>query len=203
MQARSDYPKPATPAPSSPPREGAELLRLIAEQDLAAYEALYDRYANVVYSVIYRIVQDATTADEVLQDVFWQIWQKAAAYRGGGSVKAWIFQIARHRSIDELRRRKARPQKAPVELEDAYAVTGIHQSSAEMDAEEQLTRQQIQSALRDLPSDQRTCLELAYFEGLTQRQIAEAVEAPLGTVKSRMRLALQRLEHLLRGAGYP
>ena len=181
----------------------AELVQCVAKQELDAYEALYDRYANVLYSMICRIVQDASVADEVLQETFWQVWQSAVDYRGSGSTKAWIFQIARHRSLDELRRRKARPQKAAIDVETAQQMEARYQQSAEKDAEKQLDRQQILGALENLPPEQRECLELAYFEGLSQRQIAETIQAPVGTIKSRIRIGLEKLEHLLRGAGYP
>lgn len=184
-------------------RSDAELIQGVARKELAAYEILYDRYANQLYSLVCRIVQDTAVADEVLQETFWQIWQSAPDYRGSGSTKAWIFQIARHRSLDEIRRRKARPQKAAIDVETAQHMEAEHGSSAEEMAEQQIDRQQILGALEHLPSEQRECLEMAYFEGLTQRQIAETVQVPVGTIKSRIRIGLQKLEHLLRSAGYP
>lgn len=203
MHPSFDSPESHTTQTSALQKSDAELLQSIARRELDAYEALYDRYADMLYSLICRIVQDTAVADEVLQETFWQVWQSAVEYRGSGSTKAWISQIARHRSLDELRRRKARPQKVAVDVETAQRMGERYQSSAAEDAERQLDRQQVLGALENLPEEQRECLMLAYFEGLSQRQIAETVQAPVGTIKSRIRIGLEKLEHLLRGAGYP
>lgn len=203
MHPSRKEPKSQSTETSASQESDAELLQRVAAQDLDAYEALYDKYSDALYGMICHIVRDTAVADEVLQETFWQVWQSAAEYRGSGSTKAWIFQIARHRSLDELRRRKARPQKAAVDVETAQQMDERYQQSAEADAEKQLDRQQILGALANLPAEQRQCLELAYFEGLSQRQIAETVQAPVGTIKSRIRIGLEKLEHLLRSAGYP
>jgi len=184
------------------PTDG-DLLERVAQHDLDAYEALYDRYANAVYSLILRMVSDGAVADEVLQETFWQVWQSAAEYRGSGAVRAWVFRIARNRSLDELRRHRARPQAASVDVEAAASQVRPQQPSAETEAEQRLDRHYVAQALQHLPPEQRTCLELAYFEGLSQREIAERVNVPVGTVKSRLRIGLDKLERLLRRDGYP
>jgi len=178
-----------------------QLLRLVAQGEIAAYELFYDRHAQSAYSVLVRIVRDRAIADELLQETFWQVWRNAERYRGSGAAAAWLLRIARNRALDELRRQKARPQRAQGEL--AQGVFEQQVATAAPDLHRHLDQQQVQQALATLPADQRTCLELGYFDGLTQREIAEKLNLPTGTVKSRMRLALEKLERLLRGQGYP
>ena len=181
-----------------------ELLTLIDQQDIAAYEQLYDRHAQTVFGLILRIVRNQTIAEEVLQEAFWQVWKSAAQYRNQGAATAWIFRIARNRSLDELRRQKVRPQAAEhVEVEAAVRNSGSHHQSAEYEAERQLNAERIQFVLGEIPVEQRTCFELAYFDGLSQREIAEEINVPVGTVKSRMRIGLEKLERLLRREGFP
>lgn len=197
------------------------LLRHIADGDRQAFAALYDRYAIVAYSLILRIVRDRALADDVLQETFWQIWKRAGEYRGEGQVAAWLYRIARNRSLDEVRRQQRAPV-AVVESLDAWqadagsAEEGSHTrhpllrrlaaSRHSSDAASQFTQDQrrrhVQDALATIPHEQRTCLELAYFEGMSQQQIADHVNLPLGTVKTRMRMGLAKLEHILRAQGY-
>ncbi len=180
------------------------LLALIEEQDVAAYEQLYDRHAQTIYGLILRIVRSQTIAEEVLQEVFWQIWKNAGKFKNRGAAKAWIFRIARNRSLDELRRQKVRPQTAEkIEVETVIHNAGSHHQSAAQEAERQHNAERIQHALRNIPEEQRTCFELAYFEGLSQREIAKEINIPVGTVKSRMRIGLEKLERLLRSEGFP
>lgn len=181
-----------------------QLLRAVARGEVAAYEIFYDRHAQAVYSLLVRIVRERAVADELLQETFWQVWRSAESYRGSGAAAAWLLRIARNRALDELRRQKARPQRMHVDLTEAEGlsprpVTG----DAAPDLQRHLDQQQVQQALATLPDDQRACLELGYFDGLTQREIAEQLKLPAGTVKSRMRLALEKMERLLRGQGYP
>jgi len=181
-----------------------QLLRLVGQGEVAAYEIFYDRHARTVYSLLLRIVRERTIADELLQETFWQVWRSADSYRGSGAAAAWLLRVARNRALDELRRQKARPQRLHVDLSEAE---GLAQSpgtgAAPADLQRHLDQQQVQQALATLPDDQRACLELGYFDGLTQREIAEQLDLPTGTVKSRMRLALEKMERLLRGQGYP
>lgn len=197
------------------------LLRHIADGDRQAFAVLYDRHAIVTYSLILRIVRDRALADDVLQETFWQIWKRAGEYRGEGQVAAWLYRIARNRSLDEVRRQQRAPVAA-VESLDAWqtdagsAEEGSHTrhpllrrlaaSRQSSDAASQFTQDQrrrhVQDALATIPHEQRTCLELAYFEGMSQQQIADHVNLPLGTVKTRMRMGLAKLEHILRAQGY-
>ncbi|MEZ4870603.1 MAG: sigma-70 family RNA polymerase sigma factor [Caldilineaceae bacterium] len=180
-----------------------ELLRLVRKSDTVAYEAFYDRYAQTAYSVILRIVRDNAIAEELLHETFWQVWQSATTYEGRGQVAAWLLRIARNRALDELRRQRARPQAALQEFEVAASNIQDFRLNTERNVEQQLQRRDVLQALESIPEDQRLCLELAYFDGLTQREIAERFNLSLGTVKSRMRIGMEKLERLLRGAGYP
>ena len=190
------------PNPNRPTDE--HLLTLIANQDMGAYEVLYDRHARTIYSLILRIVKSPEVAEDLLQDVFWQIWRDARQYDGGGAATAWMFRIGRNRGLDELRRRKSRPRAdEQTDVESAYRAASREQPSAESEAEEGLNRQRIVSVLGDLPPDQRSCVELAYFVGLSHREISERLNVPVGTVKSRLRIGLEKLERGLRKAGFP
>lgn len=176
------------------------LLQMTARKSVEAYEVLYDRHAQVMYNLVLRIVRRPDVADEVVQDAFWQIWQNAAQYRGAGAGAAWMYRVARNRALDQLRREKARPQSADTSWEDAANFVG-YQPSAEAESEINLRRRQVLDALENIPQEQRHCLELAYFEGKTQREIAEETKTALGTIKSRMRIGLEKLERMLRSTG--
>jgi RNA polymerase sigma-70 factor, ECF subfamily len=182
------------------------LLQMIADRDPAALEAFYDRHAQIVYNLSMRIVRDAAAADEVLQDTFWQVWQKAGEYRGGGAVAAWLYRIARNKSLDRLRREKVRPQ-VPVssmtgDEQDAWATLPASTPSVEQEVGMAWQRQQLRAALREIPTEQRRCLELAYFDGMSQHQIATEMDTPVGTVKTRIRLGVAKLAQLLRATGF-
>lgn len=180
------------------------LLRLIAQREVGALDALYDRYAQTTYNVIARIVRDSSAAEEILQDTFWQVWRKAGEFRGGGAAAAWLFRIARNKSLDHLRRRKARPQHETHDRPDqagGWSPAVTIDLSVEQIAEQAWKRQHVRRALGDIPAEQRLCLELAYFDGLTQREIADRTGASVGTIKTRVRLGLDKLERILRSAG--
>ncbi len=160
----------------------------IVDGELHALDELYERYKTMAYSIAYRITNDATLAEDVVQDAFLGAWRNAARYVGGrGSVKTWLLSIVHHRAIDAVRRR--RPTTELPEREDvpppALRMPDVWgEVSANLDAEV------VRSALDTLSDVQREAIELAYFSGLTQVEIAERTNTPLGTVKSRMRLGL-------------
>lgn len=163
-----------------------DLLRRIEAGDRAALADLYDQHAPLVNSLCLRILRDRAEAEEVLQEVFLQAWRQAGRYDPArGSVTSWLAVIARSRALDRLRRRAARreaPEAAiPVEVEVPRTAEAIA----------------VRDALQALPPSQRRALELAYYEGLTQVEIAERTGEPLGTVKTRMRTALLRLREAL------
>jgi RNA polymerase sigma-70 factor (ECF subfamily) len=178
------------------------LLRLIRGKDIRAYERLYDRHAQVVYNLVMRIVRDPASAEELLQEIFWQVWQKAEQYEGTGPAGAWLYRVARNRALDYLRHQQARPQRAGTEIETLERSPRYYASSAESEVEQSWRRQQVMQALESIPGEQRLCLELAYFEGMSQREIAERTQTPLGTIKTRMRIGMEKLERILRAVGY-
>lgn len=179
------------------------LLTEVAQQNPEALELLYDRHATGVLGLIVRIVRDQAIAEELLQETFWQVWQKAEQFQGNGSAAAWIYRVARNRSLDQLRRQQARPQLHSNGVELLDQVVAPRRALTDSQVERMWERGYVQSALAQIPDEQRICLELAYFEGMTQQQIAEHTSTPLGTVKTRMRIGLDKLERLLRAAGYP
>jgi RNA polymerase sigma-70 factor, ECF subfamily len=172
----------------------AVLVRL-AEGELDALEDLYDRYKTMAYSIAYRITNDATLAEDVVQDAFLGVWRNAARYvEGRGSVKTWLLSIVHHRAIDAIRRRRPTSELPDVELPPPAGLMAPDvwaEVSAGLDAET------VQSALAGLSSVQREAIELAYFGGLTQQEIADRTATPLGTVKSRMRLGLLAMRRSL------
>ncbi|MCX6050289.1 MAG: sigma-70 family RNA polymerase sigma factor [Chloroflexi bacterium] len=177
------------------------LLHATANRDSRAFELLYDRHMAVVYNLLVCIVHNESIAEELLQDTFWQVWQKAGQYSGNGAGISWIHQIARHKALDLLRSQKARPIIVTNELEvAAWAIP--HRPSAEREFEQHWTCQQVQQALAHIPSEQRVCLELAYFDGLSHQEIAEQTATPLGTIKTRIRIGMKKLQRELLGHGY-
>jgi RNA polymerase sigma-70 factor (ECF subfamily) len=178
------------------------LLRLVHRKDGRAYEVLYDRHAQTIYNLLVRIVHETTIAEELLQEVFWQVWQRAEQYEGSGPVAGWLYRVARNKALDQLRHQRARPQIAPVELETLDRSPRFQAKSAESEVEQSWRRQQVLQALDTIPGEQRLCLELAYFEGLSQREIADQTNTPLGTIKTRMRIGMEKLERFLRSVGY-
>ncbi|MCI0551319.1 MAG: sigma-70 family RNA polymerase sigma factor [Anaerolineae bacterium] len=179
------------------------LLHAIAQHEVNALEVFYERHAQVVYNLIMRIVREPAVADEVLQETFWHVWQKAGDFRGEGAGAAWLFRIARNHSLDQLRRQKARPQPAVMLMDELprAAASATPHNRVESGAERDLIHEQVHRVLSDLPVEQRQCLELAYFEGMSQREISDYIHTPVGTVKTRIRLGLEKLERGLYAAG--
>ena len=173
------------------------VLERVAAGELDALEALYDRYRTMAYSIALRITSDASLAEDVVQDAFLGAWRNAARYaESRASVKTWLLAIVHHRAVDAVRRR--RPTVDLPEREDApppqLTLPDIWtEVSGRLDADA------VQGALRALSDVQREALELAYFGGLTQQEIAVRTNAPLGTVKSRMRLGLLAMRRTLIG----
>jgi RNA polymerase sigma-70 factor (ECF subfamily) len=179
------------------------LIGRLAAGDSAALSLLYDRYAGAVFSLVARIIGDRQVAEDLLQEVFVRVWQRAGTYQGArGKPLTWVLGIAHNLAIDEVRRRRRRPLEADERDEEGQlsalqSLPSVDPGPAEL-AWERLRREQIVAALEQLPSAQRVLIELAYFEGYTQSQLATRLGEPLGTIKTRMRLAVQKLRELLR-----
>jgi RNA polymerase sigma-70 factor (ECF subfamily) len=174
------------------------LIRLITESQEEALAQLYDRYNRLVFSLAVAIVNDRATAEEITLDVFMRIWQKAGTYRADQSkVSTWLTHITRHHAIDVLRRRAVRSDQYAVQWEDIIYAESPQQNPQES-AELSMRRERVHAALAQLPPDQKQAILLAYFGGLTQSQIAETLKQPLGTIKTRVRLAMQKLQGFLR-----
>jgi RNA polymerase sigma-70 factor (ECF subfamily) len=195
---RVDQPTQLRTASPADDADRAVLVRL-AEGELDALEELYDRYKTMAYSIAYRITNDATLAEDVVQEAFLGAWRNAARYvEGRGSVKTWLLAIVHHRAIDAVRRRRPTTELPDVEVPPPAALT-LPDVWAEVAAV--LDADTVQAALATLSEVQREAIELAYFGGLTQQEIAERTATPLGTVKSRMRLGLLAMRrHLEAGA---
>lgn len=193
------------------------LLLRIRAKDEAALAALYDRYGGLVYTLALRIVGDHHLAEEVLQDTFLRCWRAVERYDPvRGRAAAWLMGVARNRSIDLLRshqhqarlheRETLTPLEGEVESVALHAsVSGPLAAASELGRAIQedgtdvvLVRHVVHNALQQLPSAQRQAIELAYYAGLTQTEIAQRLDAPLGTIKTRIRDGLARLRHLLR-----
>ena len=179
----------------------ADLIERAASGDARALEVLYDRYSRVVYSFALRIVGDQQIAEEVLQEVFFRAWQQGGSFRANrGSFITWLLSITHNMAIDEVRKRRRRPQRSDND-DPETALAGVPDTGLDVEEEVWLgsLRQTIAAALATLPPAQREAVELAYFQGLTQREIAERLGEPLGTIKTRMRLGMQKLRDLLEG----
>jgi RNA polymerase sigma factor (sigma-70 family) len=173
------------------------VLVLITNGQLDALQDLYDRYRTMAYSIALRITTDPSLAEDVVQDAFLGVWRNASRYvEGRGSVKTWLLSIVHHRAVDAVRRR--RPTTTLPEREDtpppALTLPDIWTEVAAG-----LDRDAISTAMATLTDVQREAIELAYWGGLTQQEIAERTDTPLGTVKSRVRLGLLSLRHALVG----
>jgi len=175
------------------------LIQQVGIGDRKAFGILYDRYKTLVFSLAIKITGSHETAEDITLDVFTQIWEKANKYQPEkGSVKGWIASIARYRSIDTLRRRNVRQDinrlRWPnVQLEQ---LPSNHNPGEAFELE--VTRRKVSDAINRLPKNQQDVLAMAYFKGYTHRQIAEALNEPLGTIKTRIRLGLQKLRQILK-----
>lgn len=174
-----------------------ELMQRVRRQEREALSILYDRYARLVYSIAYHLVSDHAIAEEIAMDVFIRIWEKASNYQPErAKVTTWMTSITRNHSLDWLRKQKVRRQAAT----DAKLRQMFEDSSAqhtERDVELSLRQEAVRGALYALPSEQLQVIELAYYKGYAQPEIAAMLQIPIGTVKSRTRLAMEKLRQVL------
>ena len=173
------------------------VLARVADGELSALDDLYERYKTMAYSIAFRITNDATLAEDVVQDAFLGAWRSADRYVSGrGSVKTWLLSIVHHRAIDAVRRRRP-TSELPAEDEGRSMPTALTLPDVWGEVSGRIDRDQVATAVAVLPDAQREALELAYWAGLSQTEIAERLGVPLGTVKSRVRLALVALRREL------
>jgi RNA polymerase sigma-70 factor (ECF subfamily) len=174
------------------------LLGLISQANHEALAELYQRYYRLVFSLAVAIVADRATAEEITLDVFARIWHKADSYRAErAQVNTWLTSITRNRAIDRLRRQQSRVDGRAVGWSDISAENLPSDHNPEQEAELAWQRQRVRAAVLELPEEQREALALAYFKGHSHREIAELLDQPLGTVKTRIRLAMQKLRRSL------
>jgi RNA polymerase sigma-70 factor (ECF subfamily) len=172
------------------------LVDRLIRKDADALDALYARYGRLAFALAYRVLGSPEGAEDVVQEAFLAIWRNAATYqRSRGAARGWLLTVVRNRAIDSLRAREARP-KVGASLDEIGPLAAKDDDPAE-DALRRVEAAAVRQALTTLPPEQRETVELAFFAGLTYPEVAARTGAPLGTVKSRMRLALERLRGLL------
>jgi RNA polymerase sigma-70 factor (ECF subfamily) len=183
---------------SSTPSDDARLVARIADGDRNAFASFYDQYAGAAFGLIRRVVRDEGAAEEVLQEVFLQVWREATQYDDRrGTPAAWLMMRAKARAIDRLRSMRRRERTFVMPVDEALARDD--QPGADAPAATAEDRRLVEGALAELPEPQRRVIELGFFGGLTQSEIAARLGQPLGTVKTRTRLGLERLRAALKG----
>jgi RNA polymerase sigma-70 factor (ECF subfamily) len=167
------------------------LLERIQQKDEAALSALYDRYSGLVYSEAKRILRDTGAAEEILQDLFYQVWRTAERFDAArGSLAGWLVVAARNRAISKLRKKSGKAE----ELEENAVFLG---PSLESSTTQNLMLDKVRAVLGSLPDGQREAMEFAYFEGMSHSEIAERTGQPLGTIKTRIRSGMEALKKVL------
>lgn len=178
--------------------DDSSLIRLITEGQAEAIRELYDRYHRLVFSVALAILGDRAVAEEVTLDVFVNVWRSASTYRPElAKVSTWLVAITRHHAIDILRWQNSHPEADSLNLEEAFRQGTSAAPDTEARVDRSLQRERVRAAVAQLPAEQRQVLALAYFRGLSHQQIAEHLAQPLGTVKTRIRLGMQKLRQML------
>lgn len=176
--------------------DDASLLRAVQRGEQDAVAVLYDRYGGVAYGLAFRITNNAATAEDVVQDAFISLWKQAPRFDPErGQVRSWLLTIVHHRAVDAVRRRANRPERAlPEGPEEFVATIGRPEELTAM----MLDAKAVREAVRLIPEDQRRTIEMAYFMGMTHVEIAEQTGVPLGTVKSRLRIGIEKMREYLR-----
>jgi RNA polymerase sigma-70 factor (ECF subfamily) len=174
-----------------------DLMPLVGSKEPAAFEVFYDRHGGAAFSLAYRIVGDRSSAEEVAQEAFLSIWRSGARFdRTRGSVRAWTLGIVRNRAIDALRREAGRAPRLGFG-EDSIIDNRPADEMTDAEALRRETARELRGALSDIPREQSRVIELAYFGGFTHSEIAEMLGEPLGTVKGRMRLGMEKIRSTL------
>jgi RNA polymerase sigma-70 factor, ECF subfamily len=175
-----------------------ELMEYVARNDADAFEVVLERHQNAAFSLAYRICGTRSVAEDVAQEAFLALWRSGTRYDSSrGSVRTWALGIVHNRAVDALRRSGAHDRRRA--SDEGIEETLEAPESTEAQAIEHTTSREIRAALAELPDDQRRVIELAYFGGFTHVEIASMIDTPVGTVKGRMRLGLQKLRDQLQG----
>jgi RNA polymerase sigma-70 factor (ECF subfamily) len=186
---------PTAPADRARDRE---LLARVARGDVAALRAIYDQYASRAVTIAFRILRNREEAEDVVQETFLEVWRRSAQFDPGrGGAVAWVVTIARSRAIDRLRARTIAGRTIASAAEEAESMLPVPSPSPALETERRRDERRVAAALSALPPAQRRTIELAYFEGLSQSEIAVKTASPLGTVKMRVKLAMAKLSELL------
>ena len=186
-----------TPKQNDDVSSDAALVQQLLRRDVRAFEQLYDRHSRMVYGLVLRILQQGSTAEEVVQDVFLQLWRNASRYQASrGPFVPWLLTLARNRALDTLRLKSERQRRREDQTEELPQIAQVPQYEQALD--EKRRAEVVRSLMSSLSAPQKKAIELAYFEGLSHSEIAEALHEPLGTVKSWIRNGLIRLKEGLR-----
>jgi len=186
-----------TPKQNDDVSSDAALVQQLLRRDVRAFEQLYDRHSRIVYGLVVRILQQGSTAEEVVQDVFLQLWRNASHYQATrGPFVPWLLTLARNRALDTLRLKSERQRRREDQTEELPQIAQAPQYEQALD--EKRRAEVVRSLMSSLSAPQKKAIELAYFEGLSHSEIAEALHEPLGTVKSWIRNGLIRLKEGLR-----
>lgn len=170
-----------------------ELMPLIGQKDPEAFAVFYDRHGGVAYSLAYRIVGEKAAAEDVTQEAFISVWRSGARFdRARGSVRSWMLSIVRNRAIDMLRSRAGKAPKLSFD-DDAVLEQRPAEELTDEEAMQHETAKELRGAVGSLPGEQAKVIELAYFGGFSQSEIAQMLGVPLGTVKGRMRLGMEKI----------
>src|SRR3954452_5203468 len=177
-----------------------DLMHLVSRADPRAFEVVYERHAGAAFSLAYRMVGRRNTAEDVVQEAFLNLWRSGARYeRGRGSVRTWVLGIVHHRAIDALRRSTVHDRRRSSDEGIEERLEAPQRTDVEAARREEAAF--VRAAMEALPDEQCQVIELAYFGGFSQSEIAELLGMPLGTVKGRMRLGLEKLRTALGGSG--
>ena len=188
-----------TPSDSSDVSQDAGLMRRLLQRDVGAFGELYDRHSRLVYALVLRILRQTATAEEVVQDVFLQLWRNTALYDSSrGPFVPWLLTVARSRALDQLRLNSERQRRREDQTDELPPLVAIPDFEGSLDEKRRATR--VRELINALNPQQRRAIELAYFEGLSHSEIANALKEPLGTVKSWIRNGLLRLKEGLQTA---
>jgi len=171
----------------------ATLMEQLLRRDVSAFEELYERHSRIVYSLVLRILRQGSTAEEVVQDVFLQLWRNSARYDASRPLVPWLLTLARNRALDHLRLKSERQRRREEQTEEFPQIAAAA-PEYEKALDEKRRAERVRALIGSLPAAQKKAIELAYFEGLSHSEIAASLNEPLGTVKSWIRNGLMRLK---------